>query len=547
MKRLHEAAGAVRAVMLNPDLRRLQLAWGASIFGTWVYLVAVAVFAYGHGGATAVALVSAARWLAGAAASPYASLLADRVDRRLVMVASDLAQASLMAVAAAAAILDSATFVVYVVVVAAAIANAAFRPAEAAITPALAGTPAELTAANLVGSTIESLGIVGGPAFAGILLSASSVGVALVAATALMCWSTLLVGRVRIPRRPNVPDEAAPSPTRGFAALARERRLRLLLGLLAVQSLTAGMLKVVVVVVAFKLIGGGKAGVGWLNSAIGVGGVVGALVVGVLLVGRERKLASSFGVGLLVWAAAPALAAAWPNTAFILLMFGTLGVGLTLSDVAGTTLLQRVAPSDAIARVFGMLGTTFLLMWALGALLAPPLLSLLGTRGTLAAVGVTMGLVVAASWRPLLDLDRVAQPDRERLELLRAVPFLALLPSGATERLAAESVSVDMTAGQIAFHSGDPGDRFYVVADGVVDVTPVGAGVTSLSRGDFFGEVALLRNVPRTATVAARTDARLVALDRKAFLTAVAEHSAASAEAELVVGGRLARSVLHPG
>jgi CRP-like cAMP-binding protein len=127
----------------------------------------------------------------------------------------------------------------------------------------------------------------------------------------------------------------------------------------------------------------------------------------------------------------------------------------------------------------------------------------------------------------------------ERLELLRAVPIFAPLPAPTLEQLAARLTEVDVPAGNVLFRKGDAGDRFYLIDDGAVEVLPDGSEPILLERGDFFGEIALLRDVPRTATVRARTDTRLYALGRNEFIPAVTGYAPSRDAADKVIGMRL--------
>jgi MFS family permease len=540
VQRLRESAKAFRQVFGNKALRRLELAWAGSIIGTWAYGIAIAVYAYEQGGATAVGVVSAARWMSGAVASPFAAALGDRFDRRRVMVASNGAQAILVGLASFAAFAHAPAVIVYVIASLVAVAACAFRPAEAALTPALARTPEELTAANLVASAIESVGIFGGPAIGGVLLAASGAGTVFLVTTGCLLWSMALVASLRPPERQRrkEPEPIAAELLAGVRTIGREPRLRLVVGLFSAQTFTAGMLKVLVVVIALKLLDSGNAGVGFLNSAIGVGGLLGALAAAALVVGRV-KLASDFGFGIFLWGLPIALVAVWPNQVFALVLLGIVGIGNTIVDVSGSTLLQRAAPEEVLARVFGVLGSVFLLANAAGALVAPVLLSLLGTRGALIAAGVFLPLVVVPAWPTLAAIDRAAIVPTHRLELLRALPIFAPLPEATLERLATHLEEVAAAAGETIFRQGDAGDHFYVVDDGLVDVIPDGRAPVELGPGEFFGEIALLRDVPRTATVRARTDVRLYALSRDAFIPAVTGYAASRDAADKVISMRL--------
>jgi MFS family permease len=539
---LAESGRAFRDVFRNESLRRLQFAWAASILGTWAYGIAVIVYAYEQGGATAVGVVGLARWLAAAVASPFAALLGDRYDRRWVMVGSDLARAVLIAGAALAAFAGARAIVIYLIAGLVGIAATAFRPAEAALIPSLARTPEELTAANVAASTIESVGIFAGPAIGGLLLATAGTGVVFLVTGAAMLWSALLIAGVRPSAEPKTQvDRVAVSVLDellvGFRTIARERRMRLLVGLFSAQTFVDGMLSVLIVVIALKLLDTGQAGVGFLNSAIGVGGLLGALAAAAL-VGRKRQ-AADFGVGIFIWGVPIALVAVWPNQAFVLVLLAVVGIGNTIVDVSGMTLLQRSAPDDVLARVFGVLESVLLLTVGLGALAAPLLLNWLGTRGALIVAGSLLPLVVIPAWPLLNAIDRAADVPVERLELLRANPIFAPLPGSTLEQLAAALEEVRTPAGEEIIRQGEPGDRFYLIKDGTLDVYVDGKLVQSLEPGDSFGEIALLRDVPRTATVKARTEAVVYALDRRHFLAAVTGFGPSLSAAEGVIGMRL--------
>ncbi|MEN3312452.1 MAG: hypothetical protein V7645_1781 [Actinomycetota bacterium] len=538
---LAESSRAFRDVFRNESLRRIELAWAASIVGTWAYGIAVVVYAYEQGGATAVGVVGLARWVAAAIASPFAAILGDRYDRRWVMAGSDIARAALIAGAAVAVFAHAPPIVVYVIAGGVSVVATAFRPAEAALIPSLARTPEELTAANVAASTIESVGIFGGPAIGGVLLAATGTGVVLIVTGVAMLWSALLIAR--IPASPEVVEKVESEGASvtdellaGFRTIVRERRMRFLIGLFSAQTFVDGMLSVLIVVIALKLLDTGQAGVGFLNSAVGVGGLLGALAAAAL-VGRSRQ-AADFGLGIFIWGVPIALVAIWPNQAFVLVLLAVVGIGNTIVDVSGMTLLQRAAPDDVLARVFGVLESVLLLAGALGAVAAPLLLNWLGTRGALIVAGSLLPLVVIPAWPRLNAIDRATKVPVERLELLRANPIFAPLPASTLEQLANALEEIHASVGDEIVRQGEPGDRFYLIKDGAFDVYVDGEPVQSLEAGDSFGEIALLRDVPRTATVRARSEAELYALDRRQFLAAVTGFGPSLSAAEGIIGMR---------
>jgi len=538
---LAESGRAFQDVFRNPALRRIQVAWAASILGTWAYGIAVVVYAYEQGGAKAVGIVGLARWLAAAVASPFAALLGDRYDRRWVMVASDLVRAGLIGGAALAAYSGAPPIVVYVLAALVGVAATAFRPAQAALTPTLARTPEELTAANVAASTIESVGIFGGPAIGGLLLAATGAGTVFAVTAGALLWSAFLLVGVRPVTDAETPQRQVEAIREellaGFRTIGRDRRLRLLVGLFSAQTFVDGMLNVLIVVIALKVLDTGEAGVGFLNSAVGIGGLVGAMAAAAL-VGRKR-LAADFGLGIFIWGLPIALLAVWPNQVSALVLLGVVGIGNTIVDVSGMTLLQRSAPDEVLARVFGVLESLLLLTVGLGALFAPLLLDLLGTRGALVAAGALLPVLILPAWPTLAAIDRTARIPTEQLELLRSNAIFAPLPPTTLEQLADALEEKRVGAGEEVVRQGDHGDRFYLVDEGKLEVIIDGRPAQWLGPRDSFGEIALLRDVPRTATVRAGTDAVLYALERSEFLSAVTGFGPSLSAAEGVIGMRL--------
>jgi MFS family permease len=542
--RLGESLQAFRAVFQNPNLRRLQLAWAGSIIGHWAYGIALAIFAYDQGGVAAVGLVGLIRMLPAAVAAPFMSALADRYPRERIMLASDLTRLVAMVGAAAVALSEGPAGFVYALGAFEAVMRTAFQPAQSAISPTLARTPAELTASNVTASTIESVGVFLGPALGGLLLAATSPGVVFAATAATYFWSALLVARIRAerPEPPAGERHLAREALDGFRVIAVDGNLRLLIGLFAAQTLVAGALNVLIVVTALDLLDLGDAGVGYLNSAIGVGGLLGALAAAAL-VGR-RNLASPFGIGIVLWGVPIALIGLWPEPLPALLLLGLLGVGNTVVDVAGLTLLQRAVPDEILARVFGVLESLAVATIGVGAITAPLLVEAFGARPAMVMTGALLPLVTALFWRRLNRIDQTSHPS-EQLELLRSLPLFRPLPPATVEQLAASLVPVRVHPGEDVFRQGDSGDRFYIVGGGEVVVSVNGGAVNRLGRGGYFGEIALLRDVPRTATITAETDTDLLALERDEFIAAVTGHAPSAEVANAVIASRLGG--LRPG
>jgi MFS family permease len=545
-QRLAESFQSFGQIFRNPDIRRVELGWAASVIGHWAYGIALAVYAYQQGGAAAVGLIGLIRFLPPAIFGPFTAMLADRFRRELVVLVANVVRAILILAAALTMATDGPAPAVYVLAGLVAIAFSAIRPAQAALLPGLASSPAELTAANVATSTIEAVGIFGGPALGGILLAATSPSVVFMAAAVGFGFSAALTSRVTPqppPERTHEDRNILREFAAGYVTLVRERGLRVLVILLVAQTLVAGALNVLIVVTALQLLDLGEGGVGYLTSALGIGGVLGA-IVSIALVGRGR-LTAYFTVGIVLWGIPIAVMGLWPKPipSFLLLMI--VGLGNTLVDVSAFTLLQRAVPDEVLGRVFGAVQSLWVGTIGLGSILAPVAIDLVGIEGALIITGAILPVLAALLWRRLSALDRAAPVPERELELLRGIDIFRPLPPPILEGLAGAMLPLHVEAGREIVREGEPGDRFYVIESGEVEVLKDGGVINEEGPGEFFGEIALLREVPRTATVRAKTDVELRALERDDFIGAVTGHAASAEAADSIVATRL--SSLRPG
>ena len=332
---------AFRAVVTSPALRRVELSWAASITAYWAFIIALAVYAYDQGGAAGVGLVGVIRVLPAFIAAPFAGVLGDRYRRELLLVVLSFIRAGFMAATALVLFAGGPNWLIYALSGGVALMASTVRPMQSALLPQLAKTPEELTAANLVLTTVESSGIFLGPALGGILLAATNTQtVFAAAAVAFVVASVLLVGlKVEAPPDRDVEGNFMREFFGGFGAIASDRKLTLIVTLYGIQTFVAGSLNVLLVVASLELLDLGQSGVGFLNSAVGIGGLFGA-VAAFALVGRQR-LASDFAFGLLLWGIPIALIGIFPRPPLALFLLAIVGVGNTVVDVAALTLLQR--------------------------------------------------------------------------------------------------------------------------------------------------------------------------------------------------------------
>ena len=546
-KRLADSTRAFSTNARNPNLRRAQVSFGAAWTAEWALTVAIGVVAFRDGGAAAVGVVVFVRMAPSALLAPFGTALGDRLPRERVLLWSCLIRAVVTGAAALLLATGGSIIGVYALVAIATAAFTVFRPVHSALLPALSMTPLELTSANVVRGLLDSLSTLLGPLVAALLLDVGSPAAVFGFAAALSTASGLLLLGLSYeapPRRPPQPlRRIAHETAEGFRALVRYRDAGLLIGLGLAQTLTRGFFNVFVVVIALELLDMSAPGVGVLTAAVGAGAVAGSLGASILVSGR--RLATLEGLGVALWGLPLALSGALPYEPTVLALMCTIGVGNALVDIGLYTLPARLVPEELLARVFGGKESLTALSVALGALVAPPMIDLLGVRGALAVLGLLAPSLAALAWRRLRAIDRsIAHRDAE-IAVLQRVGMLRPLPMPAIEILAVRAGRARFAAGQEVFHQGDHGDRFYVIEDGEADVIGDGHIVRTMGPGEGFGEIALLRGTVRTTTVRARTPVALYTLDRRHFLSAVGGYQSSVHEADVLMEARLPRTQ-HP-
>jgi MFS family permease len=484
-----------------------------------------------------------------ALSAPIASMLADRFPRKRVMVTADLVRAVLVAGCGLFLVFDTPAAPIFVLATLAGLLGTPFRCAQRALMPALADTPEELTASNGAGSTIESLSFFVGPTLGAVLIAVSDIQTVFFLNVATFVWSMVLVRGIHVPQRdePDPPslDEQGDTTAEesllsevsgGFRAIVADRDLAVVVWLVAAQTIVAGASAVFLVVMAVDVLGTGAHGVGYLNSVLGVGAVLG----GFLAIARatRHRLAQDMTAGVVLWAAPLLLVTAWPSPVTVLAAVALLGLANPLVDVNLDTIVQRVTPDAVMGRVFGAVETCVIATMALGSFLMPLLLHFTNLRTSL----LVIGLGVTAMALPCLPRmrrldDRLTAP--AGLALLQGVPMFVPLTPSTIDALAHQLVRVPVAAGEIVLREGEDSDRFFVIESGLVEVSQEGVVLRQEGPGEFFGEIGLLRDVPRTATVTAVEDTVLMVLGRDDFLAAVTGQSESFRTADDIVSLRL--------
>jgi hypothetical protein len=530
-----------REALRSPNVRRIELGWGFSVVGEAASTVALVVFAFAAGGAGLVAVYGLFRMLAGVTVALGIAGIGDRVRSEVPLRVSTALKAILLTLATVTAAMDGPALGVIVLAASSSGLEGAYRPLQAATLQWLVRTPAELAAANVVASMMESTGNLIGPVVAGVLLAVAdpTASIALAAAFFGLAWLSLLRLTVESRRPASGSNRVLHDMVTGVKAFVRLAPPGGFAILAFAQTFVRGAVTVLIAVLAVDVLALGEQAVGWLNAALGVGGLIGGVIAAAVV--RVTRLGRTFIAGVLLWGLPLVLLWLVINPAVAYLAFVAIGIGNAMEDVGAFTLVTRLLSPRMTARVLGVLELAALAGIGLGSVAAPSLLDAFDMRGTLALLGLALTGLTIAHARRFARIDRtMPQPGRE-VDLLRNLPIFAPLPLAITELLTTELRPQEFESGSVVMREGDPGEEFHVIASGSASVTVRGEPRPSLGSGDCFGEIALLRDMPRTATIIAAEPLHTLALRREQFLTAVASSARSGVAAESLVAERLSQ------
>jgi hypothetical protein len=541
------AIANLRSVFGSPDLRRIQLAFLGSTLGDWAYSTALLVFAYQEGGATLVGVWGGVRFLIMSVAAPVGGTIADRVSRRTFMLLNDGIRLVLVVTAALCIYGGAPAVVVLGLGILVGVVGSSFRAAQAGLIPLLAEDPQQLTASNATAEILESIGLFVGPALGGLLLGFFAIEWVVLFDGLTFVWSMALVYGVRRVQRTVPPDEPGEEHdsgkvsfvremSEGFTELVKDPDMRSFTGLVALNGMLNGALTVLLVLTAADSFGSAS-GVGYLNAMVGAGTVVGGFVM-LARAGRVR-LGRAMVVGLLGWSIPLAVMGLAPASVLLVLSaLLVLGIADPLINVGFGTIPQRVVDERLLSRVFGALESVFVVFIALGSFAVPALVRATSLSSTLIGVGAAGTILTAccAIRMPHLDSRLAAPPG---LALIRSLPLFASLAPAVQETLARRLHRVESEPGHVIVAEGATSDLFFVIEAGWVEVTQGGQVLRQEGPGDVFGEIGLLRDVPRTATVTSVTQTSLQTLSREDFLEAVTHDQDARSAAEDLVARRM--------
>ena len=558
--------GVLTAVFRSPILRRLELAYVIFAFGEWSTWVAVIVYAYERGGAGEAGIVVFAELAPSVVLAPAIGALGDRFARDRVLLGTYASQAAAMAAMAVALAVGSEPLIVYALAVLTASIVALSRPIHAALMPEVVESPDELTAANVVSGMSESAGSLIGPLGAGFLLGLGGpAAVFVVAAVGNLIGSLAVLQVTRRLSTTRHAEAAAASamtaepvatPARdgrsrwraaadelagGLSAILADDRLRAVVLIATWATFLVGAMDILYAVLAIELMGLGGGGVGFVGAIGGVGAILGS-VAGLMLVGRER-LGVSLGASAVLFGAGIAAIALVTGSFAAAALLVLAGIGGGLTNVGAQTLIHRLAGDDVMSRVFGVLQGLMMGATALGALAVPLAINLVGNRATFAVAGLSLPIVLVLVGRAIVRGDRLDPRRASELRLLRGIPMLAPLSGPVLERLAGSIDRASFPTGSTVIREGDSGDRFYVVESGRLAVSVQGREVRRLGPSEGFGEIALIRDVPRTATVTCLEDSVLLGIDHQPFVDALGGQQRSRTIARVLIDDRLAADI----
>ncbi len=540
---MKQAWAAMRAVLHSRELRRAQAGFCGFNFAEQGVWVAMLVYAFERGGAGEAGVVSIVQLVPAMLAAPFLGTLADRVAPTRVQTVGYAIQGAAYAATAAVMLAGGPAIVVYVFGAVAATTLTVSRPTHAVLTPALSRSPTELTAAMVTSGWVENVSVLAAPALAGVLLAFADPGTVFVAAAVVMVVATALVAPLRAtdpdPRRGGADDlgrSGVQEVRDGIRALREHREARLLVGFIGLEHIGWGAIDLLAVILALDVLDIGASGAGYLQGVFGLGGLIG-VAAAMLLIGGRRMAPAVLG-GALTWGVALIVLGLAPTTAAAFALFTVAGASRSVLDVGARTLLLRTARPAVLARVFGIAEGLAMLGLALGSVLAPVLDEVGGPEAALIGIGLIVALLAIVRTRAVLAVDAAAEVPVVQLALLRRLPIFRPLPSAELEALALALEPIELSAGAAIVQEGDDGDRYFAVASGDVEVVKHGHVIAVLGRGEGFGEIALLHGVARTATVRARTDVLLYALDREPFAVALTGHAPTASVASAIADER---------
>jgi CRP-like cAMP-binding protein len=510
-------------------MTRVVVAFAGVTIAEWGYVTGFLVLAFRQDGAFAVSLVGLRLFFAAASSFTSVAIVHRRPGRRVLTEIAAI-RTVLVSVSAVLAAVGAPLAPLLILLALDALVSAQYRPAQASVITSLARTPQELVASVTGLSTIKTLSQSLGAVLAGVVLEVSSPAVVFGGAAFVLFCCAVVTRDFRAAGTVTVEGAKAPGALELMGDSLKAVRHPHIGGILVVSGLRTfvrGMWIAVAVIASIKLLHAGSAGFGLLMLAVGIGSLAAAPLSNILV--TRSRLGTPAAIALITCGIPLAVMAGVPVFGLALALVAAWGIGMAVADVTTSSLLWRLLDAPLVPRVTGTIESAKLLLEGLGAFLAPLLVISIGIRGTLLFAALPLPIVVAVGRTLLYQVDDKAEERAKTLSLCHGVLCLEPLDMASLDGLVSRVHRVDIRHGGVdVVRQGEPGDCFYIIESGTAQVLVDGHFVGQLGPGTSFGERALLRNVPRTATVRSTEPMELLSLSREDFLAAFGEQQVAA-------------------
>lgn len=544
------------APLRHRDFRLLMSAFAISCAGSWAYNVALAVFVFEQTQSLGwVGAATVGRFVPALVLGAYGGVLAERFERVRLMATIDVVSAAWMLLLAVVALLDGPVLLAIVLAALTSVAGTVYEPAVAAVTPQTV-PERDLAAANTLRNMVDNIAIIAGPALGALLLLVGPAPLVFALNGASFAVSAVVVMRMSVRSKPvDVTEGGTVGPLQqmmvGVKAIASSATAALLVIYSVVASFVYGVDTVQFIVLSEERLGTGPSGYGYLLAGLGVGGVLAAGLVNRLA--ARPRLGGVILLGMALYCVPTLLFLVVTSPAAAFGIQGLRGAGTLVVDVLAVTALQRSLPPDVLGRVFGAFFTAVLAAISLGALLTPVVIDGIGLDASLWLAGGALPALclLGIPWLRRMDDANVSSLAllEPRIEALGRLGIFAEASRPVLERLARTAVETSVPAGTTLIREGEEPDAFYVLLDGAMAVRSRGEGLAevelpTMSDGAWFGEIGLLQRIPRTATVSAAHDSRVLRISGDDFLESLSDAPASTA---LLEGARSRLARTHPG
>lgn len=528
-----------RNALANPNIAKVESSVAAGVIGNVAWLSTMLDITYHQLGPVGPGWFIIVRQITGALSAPVYAALAGRFRRERVLACSIVARGIAVALVIPVVELHAVNALLFLAIALEGFAQSAPKALNDALLPWLADSPAQLVAANAITALLETAGVSAGAGVAAVAIYFSGTSAALTT-VAVLCvlgaWPLFAIRGIDT-RVGNDGSRVLTELAGGIGVLRRSPNARVVIVVMALTAALTGIAQSLVASIATDLLHLGEDGTPLLIGAVGVGGLIGG--ISSLSLGR-RSISLPLVVSLVGCALALFVLTVTSAAVVALPVLSVLGIGIAYQLVCGRTLLQRSASGRSLDLLVGINALIVVTVTGVAGLCAAQLNAAIGLRETLwLAVGLAVLGAVYAVWR-LTQVERLSPVEREELDAIRSVPAFKPLSVAAANQLASALIAIQPADGDVVVRQGDPAEDMFLIASGVFDTLVDGQHVRTLQHGEHFGEIALLFNAPRTATVRCVQTGTLWQLRRDDFLSAITGNSTSRETIQAIADQRLA-------